>query len=225
MNPNTIDAAPTKDFFITMLVKDIPLLKVIPDLVDNCVDGARRIRSDGNYTDLWVRIEASDGFFEIWDNCGGISVDLARRYAFRLGRPHDMPGVPHSIGQFGIGMKRALFKIGRRFAVESSTPNSYFFLDVDVEKWKDTPEWTFEFDLCREGIQDPDGDTGTHIMVASLHETVADDFARANFLTMLREELESKHSGIMDRGITITLNKIPLRVPIVLPFRKTQVVS
>lgn len=49
---NLIDASPTKDLFITMLVKDIDLIDAIVDLVDNCVDGARRIRRNNNYEDL-----------------------------------------------------------------------------------------------------------------------------------------------------------------------------
>lgn len=208
-----IDASPTKDFFIRMLVKDIPLLKVIPDLVDNCVDGALRIRQDGDYKGLWVRIEAGNDFFEILDNCGGISVDVARRYAFRFGRPPDMPGTRHSIGQFGIGMKRSLFKMGSKFSVESLTEDSYFFVSVDVEEWKDKPDWTFDFFLCQEKLSErPDWEPGTHILVTSLHETVAEDFKLPSFDKNLRGELESKHSGNMDKGLAITLNKIPLRV-------------
>jgi hypothetical protein len=34
-----IKASPTKEFFIYMLVKDIPLNRAIIDLVDNSVDG------------------------------------------------------------------------------------------------------------------------------------------------------------------------------------------
>jgi hypothetical protein len=33
-----IDASPTKDFFISMLVKDIELIRAIIDLVDNSLD-------------------------------------------------------------------------------------------------------------------------------------------------------------------------------------------
>jgi len=37
----TFSADPTKDFFIDMLTRDIPLEWAILDLIDNCVDGAR----------------------------------------------------------------------------------------------------------------------------------------------------------------------------------------
>src|ERR1700688_3958157 len=106
-----IDASPTKDFFISMLIKDIGTTRAIIDLVDNCVDGARRLRPNGEYDGLRVDIETDDGHFEIRDNCGGVPVNLARNYAFRFGRPTEMAATPHSVGQFGVGMKRALFKL------------------------------------------------------------------------------------------------------------------
>src|SRR5439155_1583690 len=127
-------AAPTKEFFISMLVRDIELLDAVADLVDNCVDGARRIRSKDSFVGLFARIHLSEKKFEIEDNCGGISVDVARKYAFRFGRPGEFPPAKHSIGQFGIGMKRALFKMGNKFRVESSTERSRFVVEVDVNK-------------------------------------------------------------------------------------------
>ena len=65
-----IDARPTKDFFISMLVKDVDLARSIIDLVDNSVDGAHRLRPDKDFTDLNVDIRITSEQFEISDNCG-----------------------------------------------------------------------------------------------------------------------------------------------------------
>src|ERR1051326_5430154 len=112
---NVVDASPEKRFFIHMLVKDIELIPAVLDLVDNSVDGARGIRGDERFDDLWVRLNIGPERFAITDNCGGIDIGTARSYAFRFGRPWDAVGVPGSVGQFGVGMKRALFKLGRAF--------------------------------------------------------------------------------------------------------------
>src|SRR5437660_12286247 len=112
---NTINAAPTKEFFISMLGRDIELSRAIADLVDNCIDGARRIRPDESYGGLRIGLTLGRARFSITDNCGGIDVDLARNYAFRFGRPAQMPPTPRSVGQFGGGMKRALFKLCKHF--------------------------------------------------------------------------------------------------------------
>ena len=86
----TIKASPTKELFIYMLTRDIPLIRAILDLVDNSVDGATRTQSGDDYSNFWIRIKCSKDRFSISDNCGGISVTLARDYAFRFGRPKDM---------------------------------------------------------------------------------------------------------------------------------------
>jgi hypothetical protein len=54
-----INAEPTKDLFIDMLVRDIPLISAIIDLVDNSVDGAIRLQDDENYENFWIKIVAS----------------------------------------------------------------------------------------------------------------------------------------------------------------------
>ena len=120
-DPKRVNASPTKEFFIYMVTRDIPLTRAILDLVDNSVDGARRMRPNGNFNDLWVRIELQKDHCKIADNCGGIPVDIARNYAFRFGRPKDAPLTPGSVGQFGVGMKRTFFKLGRHFTVYSTT--------------------------------------------------------------------------------------------------------
>ena len=60
-----INAHPTKMLFIEMLTRDIDLVAAIIDLADNACDGARRIRGEGNYKGLWVRIDATRNKFEI----------------------------------------------------------------------------------------------------------------------------------------------------------------
>ena len=42
----TVDASPTKEFFIKMLTRDIALEDAILDLLDNCLDGIVRIKGN-----------------------------------------------------------------------------------------------------------------------------------------------------------------------------------
>src|SRR5947209_7086768 len=82
-----IDASPTKELFVEMLTRDVALIPAIIDLADNCTDGARHTRGDKSWDGLTVDIEAKADQFVIDDNTGGMSVDVARHYAFRFGRP------------------------------------------------------------------------------------------------------------------------------------------
>ena len=95
-------AEPTKDFFIHMLTRDIGLSRSILDLVDNCVDGALRVRGDDRFDDLHVALQVGVDRFSIKDNCGGIPLDVARKYAFRFGRPREAEPIKHSIGQLAL---------------------------------------------------------------------------------------------------------------------------
>src|SRR5687767_4879155 len=122
--PQIIDASPTKEFFIYMLVRDVPLIRSIIDLIDNSVDGATRTKGAAGYSEFWIRIEISGERLRVHDNCGGVPLNVAKEYAFRFGRPSNVPGTPGSIGQFGVGMKRTIFKLGKQFKVTSTTGNS-----------------------------------------------------------------------------------------------------
>jgi hypothetical protein len=213
-DPSIINASPTKELFINMLVKDISLLRSIIDLVDNSLDGAKRIRGEGPYTGLWVKIEISEDSFKITDNCGGISVQLARDYAFRFGRPEDMEATTRSIGQFGVGMKRALFKIGNIFSVESTAKESSFFMKVNVNEWKlDKATWQFKFIRYQENQHNRDENLGTEIIVEEIHkEDIRSEFKQDKFIRQLANQLQEAYTESLARGLVITVNRLPLRV-------------
>jgi hypothetical protein len=208
----TIKAYPTKAFFMRMLVKDIPLIRAILDIVDNSVDGALRTSPEHDYKDLWVRVEMDQSHFRVVDNCGGIDWLLARDYAFRFGRPDEMSGTEHSVGHFGVGMKRALFKLGTVFTIESTARTSRFVVDIDVEDWKKDPDdWTFKFAHLETDLPEiPQENRGTTITVSALHEAVAEEFALENLRTEVGKELQAAHQLSMSEGLAISLNGVPL---------------
>ena len=116
------DATPTKDFFVRMITRDISLEDCLLDLIDNCLDGAGRVLAAGggndtvveNYDEFRVDLYIGPDEFRIEDNCGGVSISNAIDYAFHFGRRPDTPEESdYAIGVYGIGMKRAILKIGR----------------------------------------------------------------------------------------------------------------
>lgn len=205
-DPTKIDAAPTKAFFVDIITRDIPLDKSIQDLVDNCVDGAKRLRPGGDYQGLWVQIDFSRDQFRIADNCGGIPLDVARKYAFKFGRAAGFRSTPFSVGQFGVGMKRALFKMGDEFTVSSVEPASRFEVHVDVEVWAaDEASWDFHLRNLVEAPQ-PADQTGTEIVVRRLTEGVALQFESKAFEAALRTQIRVTQQHFMRAGLAITFN-------------------
>jgi hypothetical protein len=206
IDKNIIHATPTKDLFISMLIRDISLLDAINDLVDNSIDGAKSISSNNNFEGLSIKINAQSSGFEITDNCGGIPVSTARDYAFRFGRPTGMKETPQSIGRFGIGMKRALFKIGEEFRIESVSKDSSFKLHLDVKAWSKTDEWDFSFDSYKEGLSNQKNKTNTKITVKTLNPEVKLSFGNSNFIKNLKTRLELSQMHSLNNGLSILIN-------------------
>lgn len=207
---NVIKATPTKDFFIDMLTRDIPLNRAIIDLIDNSIDGAKSITKGEHYTGLAVKLILTKSSFTIEDNCGGFPLSVAKEYAFRFGRPKEAKFVDHSIGRFGVGMKRALFKIGGAFIVESKKMRDHFSVSVDVAKWLSKPdEWDFQY-LEGDGIKQSQLKSsktdGTFITVSKLHPNVASDFTDDVFLNDLQKEISIALNYSLLKGLKITLN-------------------
>ena len=182
-----VDAEPTKDLFIEMLVRDIDLRAAIIDLVDNSIDGARdaarqkkgKSSASVPLSKYFLKIETGPTSLTLTDNCGGISLKDAKEYAFRFGA-HKKRDIDNSIGQFGVGMKRAFFKLGSAFEVTSTTQNSRFVLPVDVPRWSESKKWEFLLQEVDEGKQ-PAKDVGTTIAIDPLLRPVAEEVGAESF--------------------------------------------
>lgn len=223
LNQNVIDANPTKGFFIGMLTKDIPLIRAIIDLVDNCVDGALRQRPNKDFSGLWVNLSIDEAKFIIEDNCGGIPIDIARHYAFRFGRPAEAVSVPNSVGLFGVGMKRAIFKMGRYFEVESRTEKRHFRVNQDIEEWRKLDEWEFRLEDVTPSDQSL-AENGTRITVSKLYPVIGEQFRLENFLITLRIQLEAAQQISIEQGLVITVNGKPLEATMLYLYQSDVIV-
>jgi hypothetical protein len=208
---NVVKGSPSKELFVSMLTRDITLIDAISDLVDNCVDGAIRLKGRGKFTGLEADVTVTEDCFKIKDNCGGIDKELAQKYAFRFGRPLDAAQIDYSVGQFGIGMKRALFKMGNNFEIKSVSAKTSFTIEIDVKKWSEKEdEWDFEFKKTEEKKSSL-SECGTEITVTSLNKNVEERFKDKLFLTELKQKLEVQHLINISRGLTVKINGDPIK--------------
>lgn len=211
-DPAIVEAEPTKEFFVSMLTRDIDLADSVVDLIDNSVDGARRQRGVGPYDGLWVDLRFDGTEFRIEDNCGGMDISIARDYAFRFGRQEDDPQrVQHSIGQFGVGMKRTLFKLGKHFVIESRTTNNSFTIDENVDQWASRDDWNFRFALYSDDDDRAPEECGTSIRVDGLNPGVSAELALEAFQNELVRDIRLKHLRSLASGLTIRVNGIELQ--------------
>lgn len=206
-----VDAAPEKRFFVDMLTRDIELAPAIIDLVDNSIDGAKRLRpqeGDERFAGLWVRMRLDPEVFEIEDSCGGFDREHARNYAFKFGRDKDQPSTAGEVGQFGVGMKRAIFKLGRAFLVASTTGEDRWQVDVNVDEWlADEDDWTFPLhDANGDGLEAP----GTRVRCTELMAASRSRLGQSAFVSRVLREIAMRHAIALQQGLEITVNDRPL---------------
>lgn len=211
-----VDARPEKRFFVEMLTRDIEFAPAVIDLVDNSIDGAKRMRppiGDGaagppvaRFDGLRVDLLLDSERFEVSDNCGGFSRETATQYAFRFGRAPGLPTSEGEVGQFGVGMKRALFKLGSSFTVQSRHAGAGWIVRVEVAEWLD-PEVPWAFPI--EDASD-DGEDGTVLRVPHLLPSAASRFDRQAFLSRVTSEIAMRHAIALEQGLAITVNGRPL---------------
>lgn len=196
---HAIHADATKDFFVNMITRDISLRDCIFDLLDNSIDGARRLTTNGPLSDFWIRLDFDADGFRIEDNCGGIRLSDAIDYAFHFGRKPSSPAdVKGGIGLYGIGMKRAIFKIGRLCNVFSEADDATFVVKVDVDEWKNEPSWDFYYEDATSR-----GTKGTKIVIAKLNDGVSRMLGDPSFRNELIRDIARDYAFFIQKGLRV----------------------
>ena len=209
-------ANPTKKFFVNMITRDISLEDSILDLIDNSVDSAWR--NAGNHhmglddeTDLSpysILITTSPTSFCITDNCGGMSFEDAVDHAFSFGRRGE-PQEEYSIGVYGIGMKRAAFKIGRKIRVRSTYAEAdgstlAFAVPIDVPEWLKSDEPPWDFDILQDETLP---ECGVEIVVEDLNSGTTASFDNPSFIAQLQRTIARDYALHLERGLNVKVNE------------------
>lgn len=209
-------ASPTKAFFVRMITRDITLEDSILDLIDNSVDGAWRsegsrptgLAENLNLSKYKISITAAEDQFTISDNCGGMSLEDAVEYAFSFGRRDDDPTDEYSIGVYGIGMKRAVFKLGEKISIKSTvlgerSKEMGFEVPIDVNAWLAIHNGSWDFDLVE---AKPNPTKGVAISASQLTSETKNAFGNPAFFQQLRRTIARDYSLHLNRGLKIEVN-------------------
>ena len=207
---NSVNASPVKGFFVSMLTRDIKLEDAILDLLDNCIDGVLRSSKETKeppYEGFNANIKFDHQSFSITDNCGGIPWEL-HNYAFRMGRTQERkpeePFIPGSVGVYGIGMKRAIFKLGTDCKIITRHHDEQYQVEIDTDWIKDEENWNIPVHEAENVLPH----NGTKIVVSSLHDGIAKRFGegREAFEAELCRTISTHYAYIIDKGFQVTVN-------------------
>ena len=204
-----VNATPVKSFFVDMLTRDIELVDAILDLLDNCVDGILRLKGESSkktpYEGFEAEIKFDKSSFSISDNCGGIPWSF-HDYAFRMGkdnqdRDSDLP----TVGVYGIGMKRAIFKIGRHCSISTQNEGDRYEVEITPEWIEDQNDWSLP---VSEPLDSDIKDDGTTIVIGELNKNIIERFDddKENFTRELVRKIETHYAFIIAKGFQVTVN-------------------
>lgn len=215
---NTANGSPTKEFFVEMLTRDIELNDAILDLLDNCLDGVIRSRpagvelQDSNYYNSYnAKITISSTKFSICDNCGGIPRKTAEEYAFRMGHGPAQEDHP-TIGIYGIGMKRAIFKLGQEAVVHTKHLGNKYSVIIPKNWVSNSENWNFPIrEDLKDNILESDG---TQIDITTLNPSISELWNTpdkiSDYIDRLITAIKESYSLIIQKGFKIEINGIPV---------------
>jgi hypothetical protein len=212
------DASPTKEVFLEMFIRDLSLEDCVLDLVDNSIDSLIKNRNvdvsdallpgggdeveKGKHRLPIIEIYYEPGKFRIRDNCGGISVKDAVEEVFRFG--HSEGAERGQLGVYGIGLKRAIFKIGAEIAIESRTAGDGFNMHISVPQWAENPDWKFPLEVTK-GTGDVET-AGTLITIKSFRPEVTTRIRSGTFEANLRDMIARTYSLFLDKYVAVAVN-------------------
>ena len=216
----TINTLPSKLFFVNMLTRDLSLADVILDLVDNAIDKLiSRMEIDATQAviadqtaepreDAKIVVRCEPEKFIIEDTSGGMrKIDIEER-VFVLGNPRS-GGKSPGLSVYGIGMKRAFFKIGNYVELLTEfSEDGKLAVIWDIDAWKRSEEWRLPFAAPNQiTIERKMHSAGTTIQITNLHPEISTIFTRTSFQIDLRTRLETVYAGFISAGVSLHLQQ------------------
>lgn len=213
--PFKVDTHPTKEIIVNGLTRDATVEACIFDLIDNSIDAARdtifqrlvpaaRDELPDSYNKHKIELTLNGAEFKIADNCGGIPVDRLKKMVMRFGERSDHP---FGIGIFGVGLNRALFKLGKVSHLKTDTGKQRAELVLNVDDYlarKDVWELPAEeFNTS--------GKIGTEIEIRQLPDDIAQNFADKEWVNKLRYNIGRRYGHFIAKKLLIIVNEKPVK--------------
>jgi hypothetical protein len=222
------NAFPHKRFFLEMFTRDIALEDCLLDLIDNSIDSLVRQKNIDPAKDILkkrktkppgplhkVILDLSSKEISISDDCGGIPRSLIDE-VFSFG--HDAHAKLGQLGAYGIGLKRAIFKIAEQFELDTRTNGEGFRTSVNIPAWAQRDEkpedWKIPVNLTVPSTNKP---AGTDIKFTTLRDEVKMRIRDGAFEGRVSASIAQTYCLFLEDSIRVALNGKtvePLELPL-----------
>ena len=216
------DASPEKSLFLEMFIRDLSIEDCILDLIDNSIDSFIRTRAldvsdallpiPGEQKEKiastipseqgLIDIKYDSKSFHLVDTCGGISIEEAKNEVFRFGHRAEVP--LGQLGVYGIGLKRAIFKMGNDITISSQTKQEGFRTHIDVPSWAKDRSWFIPLEPTQSSSNG--SSAGTSISITQLRPEVAERLKAGTFAKRLYDMIARTYCLFLDKYVKVSLN-------------------
>jgi hypothetical protein len=209
-----VDTSPTKEVVVDGITRDATNEECIFDLIDNSIDAARNIifrnispkhrdELPEGYNGFEIKLHLGKTNFRIWDNCGGIAVDDLKKNVLRFGERSDQS---MGIGAFGVGLNRALFRLGDTAHIVTDTGRERAELSLNKEKYLETRAWTVPAEVLQST-----GKPSTTIEIRALPVETARCFDDERWVNVFKHQVGRRYGRFIKKHLALWVNTDPLR--------------
>jgi len=210
-----IDTRPTKDVVVDGITRDATDEECVFDLIDNSIDAARNtifrdVSPSGrkvlpdNYSGYKLKLKFSSSALSIEDNCSGISIKHLKTVALRFGeRSQQAMG----IGAFGVGLNRALFRLGgiSHIVTDTGSERAEVILNKD-EYLRRAHDWRLPAaQLISKGSRE------TKIEIRDLQTETSLRFGGDTWVKGLSHQIARRYGRFVEKGFEIWIDHTRLQ--------------
>ncbi|MGN0923236.1 ATP-binding protein [Ectopseudomonas mendocina] len=202
------------DYLIQGLTSDVSTIECIYDLIDNSIDAARskilsgpkEVKKDflglpASYKGFKIELNISSRKVAVSDNCAGIDENTLSEKVFTIGKRSKHA---FGIGHYGVGLNRAIFKLGSSVQLMTDNGKHAFSLGFSEENVRAAVE---SKSTIRAKRLPTSKKNYYRLEIDGVKSDVLSDLGSDTWLETLRDQIRIRYAIFCGKGLAIVVNK------------------
>lgn len=201
------------DYLIQGLTADVSTIECIYDLIDNSIDAARSrilsssasIKKDSfglpaSYKGFKVELNISTKAVSISDNCTGLEERTLSEKVFTIGKRSKHA---FGIGHYGVGLNRAIFKLGSSVQLETDNGKHAFSLNFSENDVRSAVESKSAILAKRKPTSK---NSYYQLEIGGIKREILSDLSSDTWLESLQDQIRIRYAIFCRKGLRVTIN-------------------